>query len=603
MDNKRIKEKSSTADSRELFRLPLVRIAPFMAAGMILAYIFENLGSGGACAVIIVFAAAFAVYLFIKRSVWALCLTAFAFGLLTAGLYAALYYSPVREYEQKHIQGEFTVTEIQSISGDHQEITVKMKLGKRTVKAELTCETRLEAGQTARADIIFKEFDEENKLYAMANGILLSGSADNIEIVSSSPKAKSIMQIIREAMLGTIDETLFGEDRALAKAMLLGDDSGLSQSARERLRICGAAHFTAVSGAHFAVFGAVIMELIPKDRKRTKAVFALLFAPMAMMFFGTSVSALRAAVMFVISGCAVLFQRTSEPLNTLCAAFILLALFSPGIVLDIGFAMSVMGVFGVAVIGPRLSERLCGLLPQKVVRLSPVITAVTVSVSAVVCTAPISAAFFKGVSLPGALTSILLTPLMALSVTFLILTAVTGANILALPMAAAIKLANVIIGGLGNVRGAWLAMNFSGAWAAAAVFAVILTVGVFSDLKILKTLGSCAISMTLIAAFCFAESVYISKTRNETVIVENSRSSAEIVFADGKADVTINGSGGGLAEKISRCLRENGAVKIDTLTASDADFSGALAIRELSEMMEIGYIDTNEIAKAVLYNS
>lgn len=586
-------EASNKEDSRELFRLPFVRIAPFMAAGMILAYFC----SGGVCAVIIVFAAAFAVCLFVKRSAWALCASAFAVGLLTAGLYVQLYYAPVSEYSQKNIHGEFTVTEIRRVSGDHQEIIAKMTLGRKTVKAALSCETRLAAGQTAKADILFGEFDAENKLYAMANGILLSGSAENIEIVSEEIAGEGLLRMIRGGFIGTVEETLFGEERALAKAMLFGDDNELSQSARERLRICGAAHFTAVSGAHFAVFGAVVLGIIPKRRRRARAVFSLMFAPIATVFFGASVSVLRAAVMFVINGCAVLFRRTSEPLNTLCAAFVVLALFSPGIVLDVGFAMSVLGVFGVAVVGTRLSERLCGLLPQKVMWLSPVITAVTVSSSAVICTAPLSVAFFKGVSLTGAFTSILLTPLMAIGAVFAILTAVTGMGFLALPLAFAIRLANVIIEWLGNVRSAWLPMNFGGAWVVAALFAMLLTVGTFRSLKTLRTSAVC---MAAIAVFCFAGSAYISKTRNETVIMENRRGSAEIVFSGNKADVIIHGSGGGLAEKISRCLRENGAVRIETLTARDADFTGALAVKELSEMMEIGYVDSNGIVAAVL---
>ena len=564
---------------------------------MIIGYISEYSGSGGACAVIIAFAAAFAVCLFIRRDPWALCFTAFLAGVLNMGLYTSLYCVPILEYDQKHIQGEFTVTEIRSISGDHQEITAKMTLGTRTAKAALSCETRLAAGQTARADIIFGEFDEDNKLYAMANGILLSGKAENIEIVSNEPSAEGFLKMLRGGIIGVIDKTLFGEERALAKAMFLGEDSGLSQSARERLRICGAAHFTAVSGAHFAVFGAVILEIIPQKRRRTRAVFALMFAPMAMVFFGTSVSALRAAVMFVINGCAVLFHRALEPLNTLCAAFILLALFSPGMILDIGFAMSVLGVFGVSVVGRRLSERLCGLLPEKLMWSSPVITAVTVSSSAVICTAPVSVAFFKGVSLMGAFTSILLTPLMALGVLFLILTAATGAKILALPLAAAVKLAELIIGWLGNIREVWIPMNFGGAWAVAVVFAVLLTVGAFYNLKTFKT---CFVCMAMIAIFSIAGSAYISKTRDETVLLENSRGSAEIVFSGGKASVIIHGSGGGLAEKVSRRLRENGAVRIEVLTAADADFTGALAVKELSEMMEIGYINSNGIVEAVL---
>ncbi len=584
---------------KELFRLPFVRFAPFMAAGMILAYFC----SGGVCAVIIVFAAAFAVCLFIRRNTLALCAAGAALGILTAGLYVRIYYAPVSEYSDRSVSGEFTVTEIDRVSGDYQDITAKMTIGGHTVKVALNCETRLSVGQTARADIRFGEFDEEYKLYAMANGILLSGDAENIEVVSKEIAGEGLLRMIRGGFIGAVEKTLYGEERALAKAMLFGEDGGLSQSARERLRICGAAHYTAVSGAHFAVFGAVILGIVPQKKRRLRAVFSLMFAPMALVFFGTGVSVMRAAVMFVINGCAVLFRRASEPLNTLCAAFIVLALISPGIILDIGFAMSVLGVLGVAVVGTRLSERLCALLPRKIKALSPVIKVMTVSSSAVVCTAPVSVAFFKGVSLTGALTSVLLTPLMAVGAAFAVLTAVTGAGFFALPMALSMKLANIIIGTFGNMRSAWFPLNFGGAWIIAALFAAILIAGTFRGVK---TLRICAVCMAVIAVFCFAESAHVSSTRNEIVIVENSRGSAEILFSGGKADVVIHGSGGGLAEKISRCLRENGVRRIEVLTAYDADFTGALAVKELSGLLgskNIGYVNSNETVEAVLSSS
>lgn len=564
-----------------------------MAAGMILAYFC----SGGVCAVFIVFAAAFAVYLFIKHCALALCSAGAAAGLLIVSLYMQLYFIPISEYSGKSVQGEFIVTEIQRVSGDHQEITAKMTLGGKTAKIALSCETRLSEGQTVRAKITFGEFDEEYKLYAMANGILLSGSAEELEIVSGEVAEEGLLRTVRAGFIGAVEENLFNEERALAKAMLFGDDGELSQSARERLRICGAAHFTAVSGAHFAVFGAVMLGMIPPKKRRTRAVFSLMFAPMAIVFFGPGVTVMRAAVMFVLNGTAVLFRRSADPLNTLCAAFVILALFSPGIILDIGFAMSVFGVFGVAVVGTRLSEKLCGLISGKAKALSPMITALAVSASAVVCTAPLSTAFFKGVSLTGTLISILLTPLMMVGAVSATLTAVTGAGFFALPLAAAMKLSNGIITLVGNIRIAWLPLNFSGAWIIAALFAVILTIGAFHSMRLLRTSAVC---MAMITVFCFAESAYISKSRNITVRVENTSGSAEIVISDGKADVVIDGSGGGLAEKISRCLRENGAHSISVLTAHDADFTGALAVKELSELIEIGYVDSNEIVTAVL---
>lgn len=581
------------AENRETFRQPFVRIAPFMALGMILAYFC----SGGVCAVITVSAAAFAVYLFKKKDPLAFCALGAAAGLLVAGIYIGVYYSAVMKYNGRSVSADFTVTEAEWINNDTQNITAKITLNGRNAKVRIYSASRLDAGQTAHADITFADLDDEYKPYAMANGILLTGNAENIRITSRHTERESLPKTIRAGFIGAVERSMFGEERALAKAMLFGDDKELSQSSEERLRICGAAHYTAVSGTHFAVFAAVILSLIPKQKRRARAICSLLFAPVAVLFFGSGASVLRAATMFFLNGAALLLRRAPEPLNTLCVSFVILSVLSPGLILDIGFAMSILGVLGVAVVGPQLSKRLCGLLPKKAAWLSPVIAALSVSASAVVCTAPISAAFFKGVSLTGAFTSILLAPLMAVGMIFAVLTAITGAGFLAVPTALAMKLANIIIGFFGNMRCMWLSLNFIGAWAFAALFAVLLTVGIYYDAR---TLRSCAASMAMIAAFGVCASVYVSSRRCETVVVANARGSAEIVFDSGRADVIFHNGGGGLAERISRCLRENGAQSIEHLDARDADFSGALAVKELYELMEIHGIASNDIVEAVM---
>lgn len=595
----KIRQVSPDSDNRiidrgtvELLKLPLVRFAPFMAAGMLLGYF----GGSVICAIVFACAAAFIVYLAVKRKKAELCVIGFAAGLLVSGLYLRVYCEPILEYSGKTIRGEFIVREITYVSGDSQRVTAGMKLGGRTAKVSLSCESGLAVGQRVAADIELGEYDEERRLYDLANGILLSGSAENVELLPGGAKSAGVLKTLRSGLIGAVEQVFFGDERSLVLAMLFGEDHALPQAMRERLRICGAAHFTAVSGTHFAVFGAVLMALLPKEG-RARGVFSLIFAPLAVIFFGTSASVLRAAVMFFINGMAVLFRRKGHTLNTLCAAFIMIALASPGIILDAGFAMSALGVFGVGVVGVRLSERICEQLPKKAGFLKAPITVITVSISAVICTAPISAAVFKGVSLFGAVSSVLLMTLMTVGAVFGIIGGVTGSALLAVPAAYVMRAADQFIEFFGGKRGLWLTLDFDGAWVLTALVAVLLTVAAFASPKALILSVSC---MAALAAVLVGLSFRAVESRSEIRFVGSSRSGAAIVLDRDRAAVVISGSGAGLAEKISRCLRECGARKISVLMADEADFVGALAIKELSELVEIERICSTPVAAAVL---
>lgn len=581
--------------SKELLQLPFVRIAPFAAAGMLLAFF----GGSAVCAILFACAAAFAVYSAAKRRKMWLCAAAFALGILVSGLYIKLYCEPVLEYSGKTVRGEFTVREITYSGSGYQRVTAVMSLGRKTAKVSLNSEQELDIGDRASAEIAFGEYDDEYLLYDLANGIFLSGSASDIEITSAKMTLAGSLQMLRGELITSVKQTMLGDECPLLLAMVFGEDGELTPTMREKLRISGAAHYTAVSGTHFAVFGTVLMMLIPKDRKRLKAIFPLLFAPIAVLFFGTSASVLRAAAMFFLSGLAPIFKRKAETLNTLCAAFTLIAVVSPGIVLDAGFAMSVFGVLGAGVVGPRLAERLCAIIPKKLKFLNAPVTAITVSISAVICTAPISAAVFKGVSLIGALTSILLLPLMMISTVFALLAGITLSPLLALPAVYAMRTAKLILDVFGSksLRLLWLPLDFEGAGALAALFAAMLIIGAFASPKTLKLAAGC---MAALAVFSITMSVHSVNIHHEVRFVGNSKSGAAVVLNGNSAAVVISGSGSGLTEKISRTLREGGAKNVSILMAENADFNGALAITELGELIDIDRICSTPIAAAVI---
>lgn len=581
---------------KAIFTLPAVRFAPFLAAGMLLAYFAESVSVW-----IIPAAAILAIVAAVKKNKLSACFAGLGAGLVLMTLHVSFYCKPILSFSGKTVRAEFTVGEILGNSENRAEFVGRLNLGGLSANVRLTGERLVEEGGVCEATISLDTSDSQYFTQNLAKGILLSGDIEEFHSVQpAKPSFFTVIGAVRRELSAELRENVQGESGEIASAILFGRDEFLSQTFSEQVKISGIAHYTAVSGAHFAILAAVLLQIIPQNRRKLKSVLSILTAAAAVVFFGATASVMRASAMFIITAIAPLFRRRSETLNTLCLAVSALLLISPGAVLDIGFAMSVLGVFGAGVVAPKISEKLCELLPDKAKFLSAPVKALCASFCALVCTAPISVAVFKGVSLCAVLTSLLVMPLMAVGMTFMLLLGITGSGVLAVPIELAMRAVSVIVKFFGKARGMYLSLDFAGAWILAAVCAVLLTVGAFGTFK---TMRRCFEGTAVAVLASMLISLYTVENRREMRFVGNWYTNAAIAFQGREAVVFVSGSGSGLADDISRCLRERGAVRISVLAAFEADYSGALSLKELTEMVETGGIFTSEIAQSVLKNA
>ncbi len=568
-------------DKEELLKLPPVLFAPFLAAGALIAY-FGGSFAGGC---IFVAAAAFSIVFAKKLKNVTICSAGLAAGSAAMVIYTLCYGMPVIGYAGQTVTTTVKVTGITEKSGDTQRFIGDVTLGDYSAKVDLSSESSVEVGNVAVAVIDLERADKENEVINFANGILLSGSVSEFfEIKKQNIGLSGFIEQIRDEMTDRLSEELFGEERQLALSMFFGKDESLSQTLSERIRISGVSHFTAVSGAHFAILASVILRLFPNKNRKARALFSFFIAPCGVLFFGFTLSVMRSSLMFLLMSIAPLFKRRADTLNSLCIAVCIILITMPQAVLDIGFALSVLGVFGAGIAGPAIAEKLCELIPEKAKFVSPAVTVFMSSVCAVFCTAPVSAAVFKGLSLNAVLASILIMPLLTVGMTFMLLLGLTGAGMFAVPIELSVRLIIMIINLFGSERRAFIGLNFFGAWIFAAICAIFVAVSMFGNMK---TLWKCTAGTVVVAAVCIAVSFGVNENRREIRFVGNSTTNAAVVICGEKADVYVSGSGVGIADDISRCMRENGAYEINMLAAIDSDFCGELALGELLQLCDI----------------
>lgn len=584
-------------DKRELFSLPFVKFAPFFAAGMLIAEY------GGGASGAIVFAAVCAALLFliffaVKFKKGVLCALGALCGILLMTIYTQVYCKPILDYSGKTIETEIFVRDVLSKS-DQEEIIAKVNLGGRAAKVRLSCTETIPEDYSAKVTVEFSPTDPYDAAYDLSEGILLSGEITEIHSTGYCGKDfYSGFRTFRRNFYGNFSRNIFGEAGEFGSAILFGEDMQLSPRNSEYLKISGAAHYTAVSGAHFAVFAAAVLMIIPQERKKARFWVSLMFAPAGLLFYGISPSVLRASVMFFLNSMCLLFQRKPHTLNSLCIAVTIIPFFSPFTIMDAGFGMSVLGVFGVGVVGPAFSEKVCEFIPNKAARvLSPIVKALCCSACAVICTAPISAALFKSVSVLSVVTSILLAPFMAVAMVFMIALGATQIRLCAIPIDLTMKICGAVVKFFGKIRVLTLSLDYFAAWILTALLAVMITLCAFGDLKTFsRTIKAAGVLFAVIPAI----SIIICSNRHEVRFVGNTNTAAAIVFDKQSAAVYISGGGDGLSTSISRALREHGATSVTEIIAVDANYGGALAIDELSAMLPVGEVRSNKLAKGLL---
>lgn len=145
--------------------------------------------------------------------------------------------------------------------------------------------------------------------------------------------------------------------RAVASALILGYKADLSGDVRRTYADTGTIHVLSVSGAHVAaIFGLLSLVLIFFDRfrygKAAKTIIIIALLWCYAMLTGFSPSVCRAVTMITIVIAGKTIRRQSNTLNTLAASAFLMLLYNPLYIADVGFQLSYLAVFGLAVFQP-----------------------------------------------------------------------------------------------------------------------------------------------------------------------------------------------------------------------------------------------------------
>ncbi len=343
-------------------------------------------------------------------------------------------------------------------------------------------------------------------------GNLNSFAADNITChttVSGNFSAEygfSLFGSVRSAFYRTLADNAEPETAAVAYAMLTGNSNSVSEQTLQSFRYGGIAHIFAVSGLHIGVLYAALSALFSKLRVNKYVAVTvkilLLFAYAGVC--GFTPSSVRASVMCAVSALSSLVYKKYDALNSLSLAVIIILIINPFYLAEAGFVLSVSAALGIIFLSHKI-KRLFRRLPDKIA------SALSVSLSAQIATAPALLSYFGYVSGAGLLLNVIVLPV--LSVLYVIIFAGVAFSAALPPAAGAIipfvtkpldLLINLAVES--NFEKAVIS-GFGGMWSVPYFAAVALFASDKINMKIKARLSLVALTLCAFTVNCVAKAV------------------------------------------------------------------------------------------------
>lgn len=248
-------------------------------------------------------------------------------------------------------------------------------------------------------------------LYHQGKGIFLLGyQADALERSEAEPDWRHFPAILRGRIKLVLDRCFPPDAAVFARALLLGDSSGMRYETDTHLKLSGIRHVIAVSGLHVSILFALLSTVTFKNRFLT----VLLGMPALALFAavaGFTPSVTRACLMCSLMLLAMLFDREYDGPTALSFAVFVILLANPLTIASVGFQLSVASVAGIFLFQPKLRRWMMSCFREggrlKTFFASWATSSISVSLSAMVLTTPLCAVYFGTVSLVGVVTNLL----------------------------------------------------------------------------------------------------------------------------------------------------------------------------------------------------
>lgn len=213
----------------------------------------------------------------------------------------------------------------------------------------------------------------------------------------------------------------FPAEGGILGALLIGERGGVSDATEDAYARAGVNHILSISGFHVGVIAIALCQVLfrllaaagslPLRLNARRAALLATLPPVVfyLLLSGAAPATVRSVIMLAAFTLAQVFERETDPLNTLLLAAMAILVVAPEALFDISFQLSFLALWGLVVLTPLLVPPLCKSRGAMLAKLSLFLAA---SVAATLVTLLPVAAVFHRASVAGIVANLLVVPLL-----------------------------------------------------------------------------------------------------------------------------------------------------------------------------------------------
>lgn len=251
-------------------------------------------------------------------------------------------------------------------------------------------------------DFDYKKFLKNKGVY----GILEAGS---VVYVKKEKSIRVYLYDFKKNLINILEKYMIEPQVSLLAGILLGEDRVFSEEFEKYVRNSGTSHIVAASGYNITILILMVDKVFQFLDKKKRNILSLLIIWSFCLMSGLSASITRASIMGSLTLIGKLFGRYQSIHRSLVIGIWLFIFFSPVIIFDVGFQLSILATVGLIYLSPSIEN----FLDKKKINEGSMFKEYTLTtISCTLSTLPVSISSFGTFSLIGILANTLILPVL-----------------------------------------------------------------------------------------------------------------------------------------------------------------------------------------------
>jgi competence protein ComEC len=241
-------------------------------------------------------------------------------------------------------------------------------------------------------------------------GIISVNNISSVNVISYEANVfMDIVHQVRKAIDDQFKKYHSPETASLLRGLLLADRGEINYQTKAQFINAGVVHVLAVSGLHVGFIVLIFLFLFGRFNLFLRSTLTIVGLLCFMLITGVPPSVFRATVMAIVLIIAFISNRSTNLINSISIAALIILIINPGEIYHPGFQLSFSAVLSIAIILPYLNRAVIGWnIQNKILR--HIILFGCVSLSAQIGTLPFTLLYFNKFSVVALLTNLFVIP-------------------------------------------------------------------------------------------------------------------------------------------------------------------------------------------------